>query len=336
MGLWLLDVDTLARGRFVISPLAETVASLLDLERPTACHPAQATWIAAHLPAYRERLARNPVAAAVVRAGFRPTWIADYLVPAPSGDDTPDVDEELRRVRATPPATARADLATALGGGPLPDVLRRDDVPAHSAALLRWVWTRAVLPDWDRRRRVLEADVVARTRQLSDGGWAAALDGLHPHSHWLGDGRLQVNTHDNPPRSLHGAHLLFVPVTRHSGWVAGAQSDRYALVYPCTGALAGHADRPAHRALHALLGPRRARILTLLGTPKSTTHLVALTGSALGSVGGHLKVLLDAGLVRRGRAGRSVLYYRSDTGDALVEAAHHGRTDGGSVGSGAV
>ena len=51
-----------------------------------------------------------------------------------------------------------------------------------------------------------------------------------------------------------------------------------------------------------------------------TTQLVALTGQRLGSVGGHLKVLRDANLLERRRAGKSVLYYRSPAGDALVQA----------------
>ncbi|GAA4824823.1 winged helix-turn-helix domain-containing protein [Streptomyces ziwulingensis] len=325
MGLWLLDTDTLARSRFVISPLTETVAALIDLEEAVASHPVQQKWLTAHLTAYREQLARDAVAAAVVRAGFRYSWIADFLIPAPVGDGTPRVDEELRRVRTTPPATARADLTAALGGGSLPHALRRDDLPERSAALLEWVWTRTVLPDWERRRRVLEADVVARTRQLSDGGWAMALDGLRPRTRWLGGGRLQINAHDNPPRDISGAQLLFVPVTPRRGWVTWDEPHRYAVVYPCSGVLTGEEDRPAPQALRALLGPGRARILALLGTPMSTTQLVSLTGLALGSVGRHLKVLLDAGLVLRRRAGRSVLYYRSEAGDLLVEAVRHGR-----------
>lgn len=65
--------------------------------------------------------------------------------------------------------------------------------------------------------------------------------------------------------------------------------------------------------------PARARVLTLHDTPKSTTQLVALAGQGLGSAGRHLKILLDAGLLRR-RAGRSVLYYRTAAGDRLVRA----------------
>ncbi|WP_171166969.1 helix-turn-helix transcriptional regulator [Streptomyces sp. I05A-00742] len=326
MGLWLLDTDTLARSRFVISPLAETFATLIDLEEAVASHPAQQKWLDAHLRGYREQLGRDPVAAAVIRAGYRPGWIADFLLPAPVGDGSPHIDEELHRVRTTPSASARADLATALGGGPLPPLLYRDDLPERAAALLEWVWTRTVLPDWERRRRILEADIVARTRQLSEGGWATALDGLRPRTRWLGEGQLQINAHDYPPRDIAGAQLLFVPVTPRSAWVTWDEPHRYAVVYPCSGVLTGQEDRPAPHALRALLGPQRARALTLLSTPMSTTQLVALTGLALGSVGRHLKVLLDAGLVRRRRAGRSVLYYRSEAGDQLVEAARHGRS----------
>lgn len=73
-------------------------------------------------------------------------------------------------------------------------------------------------------------------------------------------------------------------------------------------------------ALGALLGGARAAVLVLLDTPKSTSQLVALTGQGLGSVGRHLRVLLDARLLRRRRAGRSVLYYRTAVGDTLVRA----------------
>ena len=44
----------------------------------------------------------------------------------------------------------------------------------------------------------------------------------------------------------------------------------------------------------------------------------------IGSVGGHLRVLLDAGLLERRRAGREVLYRWSDAGQALVTSAGSG------------
>lgn len=67
-------------------------------------------------------------------------------------------------------------------------------------------------------------------------------------------------------------------------------------------------------------------MLVLLDAPLSTTHLTAVTGQGLGSVGRHLRVLLDAGLVERRRAGRSVLYSRTAAGDVLVEAGTRSST----------
>lgn len=52
-----------------------------------------------------------------------------------------------------------------------------------------------------------------------------------------------------------------------------------------------------------------------------------MTGQGLGSVGRHLRVLLDAGLVERRRAGRSVLYARTAAGEVLVEASGAGTGD---------
>ncbi len=45
MGWWQVSADTLAASRFVISPLAETTAALLALERGTAAHPAEKAWL---------------------------------------------------------------------------------------------------------------------------------------------------------------------------------------------------------------------------------------------------------------------------------------------------
>jgi len=205
-------------------------------------------------------------------------------------------------------------------GGPLPDQLIRDDLAERAADLLAWVWTESVLPYWPRRRRILEADVVARTAQLSRGGWAAALEGMRPGMRWLGEGRLKINAYDNPPRRIAGSCLLFVPVTPGHGWVSWDPPRRYAVMYPCSGSLADAGRSPVPETLAALLGPGRARVLGLLATPKSTTQLAGLTGQGLGSVGRHLKVLREARLIQGRRSGRAVLYFRTAAGDILVEA----------------
>ncbi|MBE3008777.1 helix-turn-helix transcriptional regulator [Microbispora sp. NEAU-D428] len=317
MGWWLVNADTLAESRFVISPLAEATACLFTLERASAAHPGERAWLDTHLPAYRSRLAGDPITALLLKAARGRNWTADFLTPAPTGEGEPAFEEELARVRATPPETAHADIEVALRG-PLPEPLRRPDLPERAAGLLEWVWTRTVLPDWPRRRRIMEADIVARVGHVSQGGWAAALNDMRKGMRWLGDNRLQINTYDYPPRQIGGARLMFVPVTPRQAWTAWTAGRHYALVYPCSGTLAEPGRAPAPEALGRLLGPARAQVLVLLSAPKSTTHLVALTGQGLGSVGRHLKVLLDAGLVRRRRTGRSVLYYRTPLGDALA------------------
>ncbi|MFJ2938325.1 ArsR family transcriptional regulator [Streptomyces sp. NPDC087219] len=326
MGWWQIGTDSLAGSRFVVSPLAETIAALKTLHSAarghgSGAHPGERAWLAAHLPAYRARLAAEPLDALLVRAAIGPTWNADFLTPTPTGDRERSFEEEVTAVREAEPAAAVPQLEVAVGG-PVPEPLRSEtDLPRRMAAVLEWVWRETVVPDWPRRRRILEADVVARTARLARDGWAAALDELCPGKmRWLGDGRLQVNPRAYPPRSVDGGRLLFVPVTPDTGWVSWEGTERFAVVYPCAGVLADRVGPVAPQALGALLGTARAGVLVRLESPASTSQLVALTGQGLGSVGRHLKVLLDAGLVRRGRAGRSVLYEWTEAGAVLVAA----------------
>ncbi|WP_283138230.1 ArsR/SmtB family transcription factor [Rhizohabitans arisaemae] len=319
MGLWHVGVETLVRSRFAVSALTETVAALIKLHHGDPGAGGRG-WFQAHAPAYRRMLAADPFAARFVATALG-RWLPDFMVTPPEDDDR-GFHDELRRVRRTPPGVAVAHLATA-AGGEVPAELRGPDLPDRVADLLDWIWTNTLDADWPRRKRILEADIVARTERLSSGGWAAVIEDMRPGLRWLGDGSLRINANDYPPRDIaEGAQLLFIPATTvRYGWVAWEEPHRYALIYPCSGILADAVDHTPPQALSRLIGPVRAHILTLLGSPKSTTQLVALTGYGLGSVGGHLRVLLDAGLLRRSRSGRSVLYYRTPSGDLLAEIA---------------
>ncbi|MFE6026384.1 ArsR/SmtB family transcription factor [Streptomyces niveus] len=322
MGWWQVDADTLAGSRFVVSPLTEAVATLRALEDGRAAHPGERAWLDTHLPAYRARQADDPITALLVRSAFGRTWNADFITPTPTGQTLTEqtFDDELSRIRETPPATVRADLLVSLGG-PLPALLAdRDDLPQRAASVVEWVWAETVLPYWPRRRRLIEADVLARTAQLSRGGWASALGDMRRGMRWLGGNRLQIRPGTDLSQEIPGVRLMFVPVTPEQSWVSW-DADRYAVVYPCAGALADEGARPpVPGPLRTLLGPGRARVLALLGSPKTTTQLVALTDQGLGSVGRHLRVLLDAGLIARRRSGRSVLYFRTEAGEVLVRA----------------
>ncbi|WP_441248628.1 helix-turn-helix domain-containing protein [Kitasatospora sp. McL0602] len=314
MGLWLVDADVLARSRFVVSPLIETVAALgvLSDERP---EPWQRPWLARHLTAYRARLAADPVARVWVGSVLRTRWMPDFVgMPPRPGENS--FDQELARLRATPADVAHADIAVSCQGV-LPAPLAVPDVAERVGDLLAWVWERAVEPDWPRRARIFEADMVSRIHLMGRQGWATAVEDLIPQLRWLGDGRLRINGSDRPARDLTGAELLFVPSSARRGWVAWDLPERYAVIYPASGLLA-EPRLEAPPALGRLLGSTRAGLLARLEPPLSTSQLAALTGLGVGTVGDHLKVLLDARLVARRRSGASVLYYRTGLGEQLV------------------
>ena len=182
-----------------------------------------------------------------------------------------------------------------------------------------WLWTHTLETDWGRRERILRADIVSRTAQLARHGWGTVLRDLGRDREWVGDGQLRINRYDLPTRTLAaGSQLLFVPTHTDGSWV-GWHADRYAVYYPVAGRLA-RVDAASSAGLGPLVGANRAEVLVLLDVPRSTSQLATLTGQALGSVGGHLKVLLEAGAVLRRRSGREVLYWRTALGDALVAA----------------
>ncbi len=322
MGAWLVPADLLARSRFVISPLIETTAALLLLNAPTNPGiPWQRAFRAAHLEAYAEMMAADPRRAALAgcltrpRRGASPAWIADFISLPPLGPGS-SFEEEVGQVLAWDDARVRREIRAVRGDVPAP--LQGSGLAEVVADVLTWVWTATVSSDWPRRRRVLEADVVSRTQRLATKGWTSVLETLGTQRRWLGDGRLQVNSYDLPARDLSDAReLSFVPVHGHSTYVVWDPPERYAIVYPVTGAQAA-VDNASPLGLARLVGPNRARVLTLLDEPHSTTQLAAMTGLPLGAVGNHLRVLLESGAVLRRRSGREVLYWRTSLGDALV------------------
>lgn len=321
MGTWRISADLLARSRFVLSPLAEVTGTLGALTQPADAD--ERALAAGHREAFVAMLAEHPGRREVLRFSFRAGWLADFLCLPPTGPDM-TFDQQLDLVRARGDARVRADLREVAQGRPLPAVLRRPGVAEHAAGLLGWVWSHTVTADWARRERVLRADIVSRTGRLATQGWAAVLHDLGRDREWLGDGQLRINRYDLPSRVLDDdADLFFIPVHARGSWVGWDIPHTYAVYYPVTGALAPLGGRTAD-GLSPLVGRNRARILTELTSPAGTSHLVTRTGLPLGAVGGHLRVLLDAGLVLRRRSGREVLYWRTALGDALVAAGSPG------------
>lgn len=312
MGTWQVPASVLAKARFEVSPLAEVTGALGDLTH----HEGDRAFLAAHAEAFGQMLIEHPGRAAVVHHHYRRGWIADFLsLPPPHPGAT--FSAELAAVAALGDRRLRADLRESTPST-LPRILTRPGVTDHVVGLLEWIWTRTLASDWPRRERILRADIVSRTARLASGGWAAVLRDLGRDREWLAGDELRINRSDNPTRRLpDDADLIFVPVVNRANWVGWSLPNRYAVFYTVTGRLAPVAGTGG---LERLIGTNRAHLLRELSAPMSTTALVARTGLPLGSVGGHLRVMLDSGLVLRRRSGREVLYWRTALGESLAAA----------------
>ena len=330
MGSWRVSADLLASSRFQLSPMAETVAALTLLERPLG--PWQQAFHTASRAAFDDMMTRHPVRRDLVRRAWRPRrgdqpgWMADFLGTVPA-DPGMSFDDELAQLADEwDDRRIRSELYT-VRPGRLATTLLHPGLRTELLELLRWVWTVTVAADWPRRRRVLQADIVSRTAMLAAHGWSGVIPTLGAKRQWLGDGRLQINRYDLPERNLSAARtLLFIPAHSNGSWVAWHEPTRYALVYPVTGVFAPMTGATT-QGLARLIGVNRALLLHTLGDPRSTTQLAAISGLPMGAVGNHLRVMLDAGLVLRRRAGREVLYWRTALGDSLVATTRQ-RMDG--------
>jgi len=326
-----IDVGDLARARFAVSPLHELdglLRSLTGLGGP----PLPRTWAARLHPVLR-RLRASTDLDTVLALQYRGGG-ADFVVPPPAAPDQ-TVADDLAAVRATPLPALRGEVEECLRRRPdlRPDLRARlfaDDAAGRVADALGAAWTALLADDWGSVRALCQRDVIWRADRLSRSGWPAALDDMHPRVSWDGAG-VTVAGHQEQDIGLDGRGLLLVPSV--FVWPALAVLTRspwpVTLVYPARGA--GALRRPTRGAdvdgavLADLVGTTRAELLIALAAPGSTTQLALSLGHSPGAVGDHLAVLLRAGLIVRSRAGRSVLYRRTPTGDALAASTNVGQ-----------
>ncbi|MFJ5678504.1 helix-turn-helix domain-containing protein [Streptomyces sp. NPDC093097] len=319
----------LSRSRFALSPLAETLGTALALARP---HPAPwyAAWRARHLPAFTAALAADPFARGLLGLLGSTTWLpCSVAIPPPDGLRT-TLAAELAAVRAVPDAVFRAELETsrahphpryATGHRHHHDLawLTGHDWAARTADLLHALWSAHIAAEWPRRRALLERDIAHRAGLLAVRGWPGALEQMSRHSTWEGPDAIRFGRHPGPDRVIGDTGLLLVPVSLATGtWLCEGPAGRYAQVYPARGAAATATADDPDRALERLLGTGRATLLRALRQPATSTELAARLRQSLGTVGGHLAVLRDAGLVVGVRVGRRVVYRRTERGEQLV------------------
>ncbi|QKW24304.1 winged helix-turn-helix transcriptional regulator [Kitasatospora sp. NA04385] len=279
-------------------------------------------------------------------AGLDRGWLAelvpphghlpDFLNPVP-GVPVAELAAELAAIRATGPALLRHDLDClradrgVRAGGRLRLRLRLRLLEREPEQALRRItaeaeafWQLALAPYWSRIRAVLEADVLRRARQAAERGSAAMLGDLHGTAHWA-DGTLHLSErHCAVTRIATGAGLLLVPSV--FAWprllTRTVAPDPPQLCYPALAAATVWEHRPAPRAeaLAPVLGRTRTLLLAELDVPASTTELAARCGLSAPAVSQHLTALRTAGLVSSHRAGRCVLYARTGTADAWLDA----------------
>jgi DNA-binding transcriptional ArsR family regulator len=311
--------EDLVRTRFAISPLFELAWST-DVLRDPAAHSLHLPWARAA----RERLAGLDYELLDLLASSGHGYVPDFISPPPS-TPLPEVEDELARVRATPPERVALEVGWRFRGD-VPAIVRPllDD-PQRALADLTDVmaayFERAIAPWWPAIRATLEADILQRARHLTAEGAIAVFDDLHTDVRWR-DGVLLVGRSHEEDVELGGRGLLLMPA-------AFAWPEVFALIdepwQPTViytprgiGSLWAHDEGRDHGALDALLGRRRAEILHALAVPATTSDLARRLGASPAGISEHLGILRRAGLARAARDGRRVLYERTVRGDSLV------------------
>lgn len=292
-----------------MSPSWELAASLMLLRHPEKAG-LHVPWMGRVAPRVADLDLRLPLSLVAAEG-----YIPDFLTPPPAGPLT-DIGEELELIRATPRRQVNAELAA------MREPAEIRSLPAL-VEVLRDYWERALEPDWARIRAFLQADIQHRARQLTEVGPARLFAELHPNCAWHGDHLTVEMCTCFGDVDLDGRGLLLVPSAflweKPKVIIDGPWQPT--LLYPARGLGTLWCEDCDSAGLESLLGATRARILAACVAPASTTDLARRLDLTPGGVSQHLKVLRGAGLVSAQRAGREVLYARSETGEALLAAA---------------
>ncbi|MDH6143028.1 MULTISPECIES: DUF5937 family protein [Kitasatospora] len=323
-----VGTDDLLRSRFALSPAFELCTLLHVLSGDLPHRPLPARWAARLRPAFQRLRAQTELDA--VLALQNSSFGANFIAPPPTAGLAQSWADDLAATLATPLDSARAEIADCLAAKPSVSpvaarVLASPEVVRRVGTAMDQAWHALLAPDWPQLRAICERDVVHRAGRLARHGWAAALDGLHSRLRWRDDGIELLDRSRTRVVPLAGEGLLLVPSVFTHPQIAAHADEPWpkAIIYPARGTAALWQSPAEHApdALAELLGRSRARLLSALAEPAGTTQLARSLGMAPGAVGDHLAVLLHAGLLRRARDGRTVLYYRTPVAEALLGAA---------------
>ena len=325
-----LDVAELAATRFAASPLCETIRAVQLLAAPQP-HPVNRPWLDWARQQLDQRPLRAPRLWPLVVNGL-PNY-PEFLLPAPA-TQWPLFTDELARLAATAAEPVRASLCRVFGEGPWPDSARElFERPRKSlreiTAELAECHERLIAPHWERIRAVLDADIAYRTGVLASGGARHLFADMHPDLNWAaGSLTLSDTDADADHSAIHVQKgpdgVVLIPCVFAWPEVSASRvtSTQTVLLYPARGAANvwsrlgddGISGTPAEH----LLGAARARLLSTLRSPATTTTLARQLGVTPSAVSQHLAFLHRGQLVQRQRRGRAVLYQTSELGLALL------------------
>ncbi|MFI6638810.1 DUF5937 family protein [Streptomyces sp. NPDC050504] len=309
---------SVARVRFALSPLGETVLALRVL-LGAGGHEVHRAWTRAARPLLADE-PELPLLRSLI-AGPMPS----FLFPVPT-ERLPTVAAELDLLRATDEDFYRREYGAVLNApareAPDPGVL----LPRLAGALRR-CHDRLIAPHWGRMSALLEADVARRALTLVDGGTQALFAELHPDIAWDG-GQLVVHGR-RAPRTVHtvdtaGHGLVLLPSVFNwpNAGVDKAPVAAASIRYPAVGVgLLWEPPPPTLTGLAPVLGRARTEILAALGEPLSTAALAARLGITPSAVSQHLGALRGASLVSTQRKGRTALHLRTERADHLLGTA---------------
>ena len=319
MTLIRFTASAMGRSRFALSPLAETLSTLMALERDTSTDGARHH--NPHRQVYAQWRNGDPVRHGLLALIASTKWFPGfYGVVPPDGMNT-QLAVELDQACRWPDTLARLEIERSLEAS-----WKRHDTTwlsstglAEAAAETAWQgWQLFVEPQWRRRRVILERDIMRRAGLLAAYGWQEATQGMTRASSWAEDDALTFSAQHHNDIVIGQEGMIFVPHTASNGSWMCEEPPRYALAYPAWGVGIEHS--PSEDPSSTLLGAGTATVLRALAVPATPSQLALLLNVSLGTVSGHLKKLRGAGAVEGTRVGRTVRYAQSQRGSDLVQA----------------
>ena len=324
-----LSTEDLTKVRLAPSPLWETVFSFWVLMHPHR-HTLHAPW-ATRARRVLPGTDLSPLVAAMCLEHHCP----DFLSPPPDAS-VATFEEELERVRATPPEVVFEEVETLLrvkkeriGLPPEKERLLEIYLKDPEGSLKRLVDTLrryhelAIYPYWPRMRELLEGDTLKRGQALAMGGVETLLSGLHPMATYSG-GVLELDKPHEAVIESAGRGITLIPCVFAGRCVMVLTEPGYrpTLAYGPRGVAnlwISSAPSPNGTALEAAVGAGRASILKgLLPVPTTTTELANRLHLSPAAVSAHLSRLKAAELVEPHRSGRKVFYRLSGAGESLL------------------